>query len=317
MTTSPTPTERSILSVITYFDLFFYPLTDWEIWKWLTPENGNVPAYTDVRSLVRSSIYLRERLCSREGFFYLRGHDENVMIRKDRYLMAERKYKKALRAVKLFRCLPFIRTIAVCNSLAYSNTREDGDLDLFIITDPGRVWTVRLFTAGLSKLFGWRPRSAHARDAVCLSFFLASDRLNLSAYLRQPDDRYMQFWLDHLVPVYGDATILDQLRKQNAWWQRALPHAYGVLPARRRIVSDVWWSRAVYSALALFHKGSWGKLLERRYRTMQLNVLPQALASMANKDSRVVVNDHILKFHENDRRDAIALRFTEQFAKVV
>ena len=312
-----TPTERSILSVITYFDLFSYPLTDWEVWKWMTPENVQAPSYSDIHSLLSSSMYLRERINSCEGFYFLHSHDENVMIRKDRYLMAERKFKKALRAVKLFRCLPFIRTIAVCNSLAYSNTREDGDLDLFIITDPGRVWTVRLFTAGLSKLFGWRPRQAHARDAVCLSFFLASDRLNLSAYLRQPDDRYMQFWLDHLVPVYGDAIILDHLREQNVWWRRAMPHAYGVIPARRRIVPDIRWSRAVRSVLILFHKGSWGKLLERRYRTMQLNVLPQALVSMANKDSRVVVNDHILKFHENDRRDAIALRFSQRFAEVV
>lgn len=316
-TPTSTPTERSILSVITYFDLFSYPLTDWEVWKWMTPENGQAPTYADVRLLLTSSAYLRERLRSLEGLYYLRGRSENVTTRKDRYLTAEQKYKKVLRAVNVFRCLPFIRTIAVCNSLAYSNTREDGDLDVFVITEPGKVWTVRLFTAGLAKLFGWRPKEAHSRDAVCLSFFLAADQLDLSSYLLQPDDRYMQFWLDQLVPVYGDASVLDALREQNAWWQRVMPHAYGVVPARRRTVRDVWWSRVVRSVLALFHIGAWGRLLEQRYRTMQLNVLPQTLALMANKDSRVVIGDHVLKFHENDRRGAIAVRFAEQFAKVV
>lgn len=313
---TPTPLEQSILSVVTYFDLFSYPLTAWEIWKWCLVEPGREASFATVRLTLESSPYVQSRLEKNEGFYFLHGHDANVAIRKDRYLMAEKKYRRVLRAVRFFRCLPFIRAIAVCNSLALSNTRKDGDLDLLIITKPGRIWTSRMLTTGFAKMFGWRPTQDHAQDTVCLSFFLSENSLDLHSLLREPTDPYMWFWLDQLVPVYGDMAIFDRLRSENSWMQDHLPHSYGVQTARRRIVNDAWWSKTIRSILALFHSGAWGDVLEQRYRRVQENLLPPHLRELANKDSRVVLNDAMLKFHDNDRRDAIAAQFASRLAEV-
>ncbi len=272
--------------------------------------------FGEVFTLLQSSDYLRQRIGSDEGFYFLRGSGDSVATRKKRYLMAERKYQRVQKALRAFRHLPFIRCIAVCNTLAYSNTRDDGDLDLLVITQPGRIWTARMLATSLAQLLGWRPDFRHTRDAVCLSFFLAEDAFDFRQIMLVPDDRYLCYWLDQLVPLYGDASVIDSLREENTWYAEHLPNAYGTLPARRRVVADTLISKAARSMLHTIHAGSFGNALERRYEQIQRRLLPDRLRDMANKDSRVVINDGMLKFHDNDRRAAFAEQFAARLASL-
>lgn len=316
-TQTSTTHERSLLAAITYFDLFSYPLTPFEAWKWCYVDRDTPgPALGQTIALLRESPYLAERLGTQEGFYFLRGHDDCVPMRKERYLLAERKYQRVLRAVRAFRALPYIRLVAVCNTLAYSNTRNDGDLDLLIITTPGRIWTTRFFTTGLAKLLGWRPTESHSRDAVCLSFFLSEDALDLRSIALPPEDMYLRYWIDQLVPVYGDTAVLDRLRETNGWYRDRLPNAFGTATAWRRRMGDALLPRLSRRLLAGVHTGRAGDRLERRYRAMQERLLPGVLRTLANVDTRVVVNDHMLKFHENDRREAFTAAFKQRLAQL-
>lgn len=317
----PTAAEQSILATLAYFDVFSYPLTPLEVWKWQyvdsdAPEADCRTIFSDVFTLLQNSVYLRERIDSDEGFYFLRSSESSVATRKERYLLAERKYQRVQHALRAFRYLPFIRCIAVCNTLAYSNTRDDGDLDLLVITEPGRIWTARMLATSLAQFLGWRPDLRHTRDAICLSFFLAEDAFDLQSIALTPDDRYLCYWLDQLVPLYGDASVVDALREKNQWYRKRLSHAYGTLPARRRIVTSTPVSTAVKSVLRAVHAGSFGKTLERRYEQIQRHLLPDRLRDMANKDTRVVVSDGMLKFHDNDRRAAFAQQFATRLASV-
>lgn len=320
----PTAAEQAILSTFAYFDVFSYPLTPLEVWKWSYADNGQQTTFNhqhttfgEVFSLLQLSVYLRERIDTDEGFYFLRGSENSVAVRKDRYLMAERKYQRVQHALRAFRYLPFIRCIAVCNTLAYSNTRDEGDLDLLVITKPGRIWTARMLATSLAQLLGWRPDFRHTRDAICLSFFLAEDAFDFRQIALVPDDRYLCYWLDQLVPLYGDASVIDSLRKENAWHAAHLPNAYGTLPARRRVVADTFASKAVRSILRAVHAGNFGNALERRYEQIQRRLLPDRLRDMANKDSRVVVSDRMLKFHDNDRRAAFAKHYAARLSSVL
>ncbi|MFH0972736.1 MAG: hypothetical protein V1768_01930, partial [Patescibacteria group bacterium] len=43
--------------------------------------------------------------------------------------------------------------------------------------------------------------------------------------------------------------------------------------------------------------------LEKCFKKIQLKIMPRQLKEMANKNTKVVINDKILKLHVNDRRD--------------
>ena len=303
----PTRLEHAILSTLAYYDSFSFPLTAFELWKWLHLESpGIVPSYGDLQQNLEESVFLREKIERRDGMYVLRGRSEIVDIRRERYLFAERKYQRLGHALRLLRFVPFIRAIAVCNSLAFSNARSESDVDLLIIPDRTHLWTARMFGTGLAALLRWRPTPERSEDTLCLSFYLADPVASLATLLLSVDDIYMRHWIDHLVPVYGDTTLVDRLRGANPWHRDQVPNAYGVMPASRRRTRDTRASRLVKYALEALHQGPVGRMLEHRYGAWQKKHLPEKLKALANKDTRVVMNETMLKFHENDRREVYA-----------
>ena len=43
--------------------------------------------------------------------------------------------------------VPFIKMVAVCNTLGYDNAAKDSDIDLFIIAKRGRLFIVRFYSS--------------------------------------------------------------------------------------------------------------------------------------------------------------------------
>jgi hypothetical protein len=300
---APTHLDRIIIETLAYFDLFSYPLTPFELWKWGIARDGQVPTLATVITHLSDSTYLRDRIGEQEGMIFCKGREEIVTLRKTRYLIAERKFRRVQKAVRFFRFLPFIRAIAVCNTLSYANARDEGDIDLLILTVPGKIWTTRMFATGLAALCQWRPTRMRLRDSLCLSFYLADSAVSLrTLLLRDRTDLYFRYWLDQLVPVFGDVRAIERLQRANAWAHDILPHAYGNAPCPRRVVPDRGYNRIIRRMLEWCHGGPHGRVLERAYCGWQMQHLPKKLKELANTDTRVVLNDTMLKFHTNDRR---------------
>ncbi len=63
-----TSLERRILETVVYFDIFDYPLRANEICKWLYKEKATLE---NVVSALGNSEFLKEKLSSSDGFFFL------------------------------------------------------------------------------------------------------------------------------------------------------------------------------------------------------------------------------------------------------
>ena len=129
---------KSILNTVAYFDIFEYPLTAMEIYNWLYGNYGlktNDYGLKDVQNALDDSQFLKDRLETRNGFYFLKGKSAHVRTRLNRYNIAQEKYKRAELIANIFSYFPFIQFIAVCNSLAYNNVREQSDIDMFIINN--------------------------------------------------------------------------------------------------------------------------------------------------------------------------------------
>ena len=144
--------EKSIIQTLAFFDIFSYPLTESEIWKWLY-KPGKKVALSEIKNVLEDSEFLTDKVSKVEGFYSLKDRENTCYRRKQNNNVAEHKYRRAIRLAKLYRFIPFIRMMAVCNSLAISNAKEDSDIDFFIITKKNKIWLARFFSVLFIKIF--------------------------------------------------------------------------------------------------------------------------------------------------------------------
>ncbi len=289
-----TDLEQSVMRTILWFSQFSYPVTVFELWKWLL-EPERVYGLGEVYAVLERSGWLQEKLEIQSGYYALKGlRIENLIAsRQERFLDAERKFRALRRAADYFSLLPGVRSVAAGNTLAWWSTTKDSDIDLYIVTRPGLIWSTRFWLVLPFLLRGRRPthgQSLNVQDPFCFSFFSTSQRLNVEE-LCIPRDYYMAFWVRSLVPVLDRDGSLRELQTQNRWASQRLPNAQPRAHHHR------------HEPRRVFPIPFQWKLTESLFRSVQRSRLPGHLREMANLDSRVVVTDEVLKFHDNDRRE--------------
>lgn len=288
---------RAITATVAYFDIFDFPLTDWEIYKYLWCDGwqgGN--GYLHIRQTLQRGV---PQLEAAEGFYYLRGRGEIVALRKERQVLASKKQRRARLAARLLGLLPFIEGVAVCNSLAYDNVNRDSDIDLFIIASAGKLWTARFWANSLLQILRLRPTPARKRDTICLSFWVSAASLNLRRYL-VANDVYFAYWLRQLVPLYDRTQVFERLTASNAWLGNYLNTIFTARPGQLRRVQPGLISRAGKRCLEIIVAASF---IEKHCERVQRRLLPAAITTRANHSTAIVINRDVLKFHSHDRRE--------------
>lgn len=132
---------------------------------------------------------------------FLRAFDAVVGAKPER---SEGETALIRRAEKFCRVLvkfPGIRRIWVCNSLSMNAADGDSDIDLFVETAPGMLWTGRVMTTLFFSLLGVRRHGNYVKGRFCLSFF-AVENADLGKVAVE-DDAYLYEWARRLVSVDG------------------------------------------------------------------------------------------------------------------
>lgn len=263
----------------------------------------------EVYALLERSDWLGWKLESQDGFYALKGEGIANLVaqRQERFLDAEGKFTALKRAAKYFFLLPAVRSVSASNTLAWWSTTKDSDIDLYVVTRPGHIWSSRFWLVVPFLLLGRRPSNRYAiivKNSFCFSFFSTNEALNMEALCLQRD-YYMAFWIRSLVPIFDRDGSLATLQSENRWATRVIPNAHHRVShhrlAPRRIPSlPVQW-----------------RVTEPIFRFVQRNRFPANLRDIANLDSRVIVTDDILKFHDNDRRAQYRDQFELDLARHV
>ncbi|XOU94067.1 MAG: hypothetical protein ACNFW9_04445 [Candidatus Kerfeldbacteria bacterium] len=302
--------EKAIIDTVAYFDIFDYPLTDMEIWKWLVFNNDEIKSVSlfDVKSILSDSDYLQSKIEFSQGHYFFRGRKDIINIRRQRYSLAEKKYRRALNVIKILRFAPFVKMVAICNTLAFSNSRDESDIDLFIVTKRNRVWQSRFWVAGFLKLFKMRPSNNKSKDTICSSFFVDEDHLNLEKFSIK-NDIYLLYWITQIIPVYN-YDIYDKFVSANTWTKKILPNTLQINPVKKRSLSKVKLFKVIIDFVLTFFP-------EKIFKNYQLKIMPANLSKLANKDTRVVVNDNVLKFHDNDRREIFLQKWETRKSEII
>lgn len=302
----------AIVATVAFFDCEDYPLTGTEIHRWLWRSSASL-----VQVLEALPVLVADgRLQQTDAFYTLPGREQIIWTRHERYRVAERKYAYARRAARLLRYLPSVRMVAVCNNAAYSNARAKSDIDLFIITAPGRVWWTRLWCVLLLQLAGLRRHGSRVADRCCLSFYLAADRLDIADLALPPLDPYLVYWLATLSPIYDRGGTFAAWWQANTWIRQALPNVTPRQISSRRMVrhpgkvQDQMNARRSDSGRGA-RMTDW---LEQLAKRLQQPKLERWINRWADRTG-VAVHDHILKLHVTDRRAEYRQQWLARLAK--
>jgi hypothetical protein len=204
--------EQAILYTVAYADIFDYPLTLPELYRYLVEFAAPLDAIVDA---LRHDPTLTSALSQRDGYVMLAGRESIIETRRRRAVTAARLWPPAMRYGRMIAELPFVRMVAVTGALAVDNVERNADIDYLIVTEPGRLWLCRALVIGLVRLAALRG------DIVCPNYFLSDRTLTLSER-----NLYTAHELAQMAPIAGFDTY-HQLRVSNSWTTGFLPNAAG------------------------------------------------------------------------------------------
>lgn len=302
------PPADALSKTLSFFDIFDRPLTAFEAYKWLWGEKtGLEQVQTDLSSSVKIE--------AKKGFFFLSGRKKIVEDGSRRQIWNDKKIARARWAAKILSVIPFIKLIAICNTLSFGAATQESDVDFFIVAKAGRLWTARFCSVFILSLFGLRRHDKKIANRVCLSFFLADDSLNLeSVALKSPPDIYLVYWIAQLMPLVNRDQTLEKFWQDNSWVKQYLPnfHFENQLPDYHQIkICPVL--EAGRKFCEYFRGGYLGNVKETFLRFIQLRKMSKNLKSRQFEgDTAVVINDKMLKFHEEDRREYYKKKWLEK-----
>lgn len=227
---------------------------------------------------------------------------ENKNEQMDEYLIEIEKHNK------LYQSLPFVDQIFLCNSITFNALKKDSDIDLFIITRPGRIWTAKFFAMIMTFFSGMKRTFRKKAKKFCLSFFVSYDYQNLYSISLKWVDIYLIYRLAHLVLLYqADEDLPVKIWETNKWIKWVLPY----FPLKQ----SIWLGNKVFTGRSRFKRcaewlldGILWDLVEFILKIIQLFVIFLKKIWNWRKNRDVITNKKMLKFH-HDVRKKVALKY--------
>jgi predicted nucleotidyltransferase len=305
--------EKSIIATICYYDTLDYPLTGFEIYKYLTNPSrimnreliANV-SFNNILNVLENSSELKKIIQEKNGFYFLQDREKILSQRIKRQKLADQKWKKARKIIWLLQIIPYLRMIAVSGSLALGNTRKSSDIDILIVTKAGRIWTCRTLITILITILGKKHHKGKTRDRICLNHYITSKSLRIpfeSLYNAQTYAR--------LVNVYENNLFFQQFQKENLWVKNYLVFWLNAKAGNLRMIKEnkIFISFAKFSEVVLDNRAGnqieniLGKWQEKRIKADPLFKKP---------GGRITADKNQLEFHPESHEVRIVKNFNQK-----
>ena len=305
--------RRAIIETVSFFSLFEYPLTASELAAWIKSD-APMSAGEVYRDLPRLAQEKGSPIGFKNGFFFLSSHEASVEYRMQNFLTHLPKFSRARRAVRLISWIPFLRMVAICNTVAMATSHQESDIDFFIVAHAGRLWLVRLLTALGLPFAGLRRHGRRVANRICLSFYVADSALDLSGMRLPQGDIYLTYWPTQLVLLLNEDGAYEKFVEANKWVGKVLPQAdFESALNDMRMISRGFAPRAAGRMLEKVFNGRFGDTVERVCRLLQRAKMKRTPQGARPVENAVIISDTMLKFHEHDRRQ----EFHERWQKIV
>jgi hypothetical protein len=248
-----------ILSTLMYYDKLDYPLTPFEIWKYLSRNTNHESDITDRRNSLAEIISglkseeLKNKIEEYQGFYFFTGKKDLVEKRLERNKISQLKIKKIKKVVWWLRMMPFVRMVAVTGTVAMKNSDGKSDLDLFIVLKHGHIFTGRTLVTLVVHLLGKRRHGNKITDRICLNFFVTDESLNTDfrnifktkeELEIEPANHFCASEHFFLSSIF-DTGIFAKFKKENRWISSYFENYYLASGENAKKMKDIFASRNI------------------------------------------------------------------------
>ena len=199
--------------------------------------------------------------------------------------------------------VPYVKMVAVMNSLAHDNVHADSDIDLLVVTKKGRLWVARGIMLLLLKVLGKRAWGMRRACKFSPEFFVDEDHLNVSD-LGSRSLYLKSIWVADMTPVvYGE--YFNKFWNANSWLAEYLPMAYrsprlrdwgdATTPKKPLAIKVVEWILS----------GGLGDRIEDRVRKAQQQMIAKNVTRLGESPTILTTNYVCKAYFRDSKPDAV------------
>lgn len=285
--------KKSILKTLAYSDVFDYPLTKEEIWKYLISP-GKISKKEFEKSL--------QNVSSKDKFYCLPNRSQIIDKRKIREKESLRKLKLAKKISSVLSIVPTVCLIGVSGGVSMRNADKDDDIDLFIISQKNTLWLTRLFLLIFLEVLGRRRKRSdkNVNDKICLNMLIDETAIKLSLEKR---NLYTAHEIVQMIPLFEREDIYSRFVIANSWVKRYLPNVlnHGTKLNIAQNNTKSFFSMVLRPVL--------------RFSTLEYLARKIQLLSIKRHQTTEVISDHLLAFHPKDCQKFVLREYNKRLRR--
>lgn len=287
--------NSSILKTLIYSDIFDYPLTKEELWRFLIAKNvENIDRVTFKKALI---MFPPGRWEYKHGFYFLSGREEIVGKRERRKKEGGKKLDFARKIIQKLSLVPTVSFIGISGGLALENSEKNDDIDLFVITSKNTLWVTRLILVFLLIIMGqYRGRGKKESQKVCLNMLIDEESLS---FPKKRQDLYTAHEIVQLRPVLNRNNVYEKFMNANRWVKKFLPNGIDIRILGYKDIKKKSPSILISQYLSIF---------ERIAKSIQLSY-------MKKHRTKETISDHFLAFHPFDYKSFVLKEYNKRLNK--
>jgi len=202
-------------------------------------------------------------------------------------------YNKAVKYIKYIKWIPWLKMIWIWNSISMNCAKPSSDIDLYIVTSNNSMWFVRILITLVSQILWVRKTAKKHKARFCLSFFSTTDWMDFSNF-KLENDIYLYFWIVYFKPILSYDNTYELFLNKNSNWADFNEYS-NILKDNRKYISY-----KIPSPLGGGLGRGINKILKKIFLLKTLKHYKKLW-----KPKWIIINDNLLKFHNNDIREKI------------
>lgn len=161
--------DDAVITCISYFDGFDYPLKAEEIHSFL-------PGYEVSVETLKKALHnspLNHIIECQNGYYFFSDRSADIITqRHTAEKIAGKRWRTAQRMTNIIKMFPYVRAIMISGDLSKNVSSHESDIDYFILVKPGHLWITRSLLTLFKKTI-----LLNDKTNCCLNFFRSTDFL--------------------------------------------------------------------------------------------------------------------------------------------